>query len=144
MNVLVDTDAWLSIVNPQDSNHGKAKALLVRLYEEGATLLFLPTTISEFVAIAVSKLGLKQVQAVIQPMTSPLDHLILPMDEKLTDEAIETFLTQTSKGESLFDCFVMAAARKYKTDAIFSFDKGYKKTKNDFKLVEDLFPNVNW
>ena len=63
---------------------------------------------------------------------------MLEIDHELTEDALDRFYHQTSKKESLFDCYVMAAASKYQVDAIFSFDQGYKKAKNKFKLVEDI------
>ena len=65
-----------------------------------------------------------------------LPFISLDMTEALIAEAIAIYLEQTSKKESLFDCYVMAAAKKIKADAIFSFDKGYQK--NGFKLVSDI------
>ena len=138
MITVIDTDAWLAIVNPSDALHLKAKAVLKMLDAENAHLLLLPTTLAEFTTVATSKIGLERTKDVISILIGEGNHVLLEIDDVLTVKAVEVFLEQTSKKESLFDCFVMAAARKYKADCIFSFDKGYTKTKNGFKLAAYL------
>ena len=52
--------------------------------------------------------------------------------------AIENYFNpKMSKKNTLFDCVVAAVAKKYKVDAIFSFDDFYKKS--GFTLTEDYF-----
>ncbi|MFH0937494.1 MAG: type II toxin-antitoxin system VapC family toxin [Candidatus Daviesbacteria bacterium] len=142
MNIIVDSDALLALINLNDSLHSEAKVLLNKLYAKKVQLLILPTTLSEFSLIAVNRIGLPQVKAVVAVWTEGGDHQIVEIDKDLINFAVRLFQKQTSKEESLFDCFVMAAASKYKYEAIFSFDKGYKKTKNNnlnLKLAADLF-----
>lgn len=50
--------------------------------------------------------------------------------------ALNYFSPITSKKNTLFDCIVAAVAEEYKADAIFSFDKFYKK--KGFKLASEL------
>ena len=138
MITVIDTDAWLAIVNPSDALHLKAKAVLKMFDRENAHLLLLPTTLSEFTTVAASKIGLERTKDAVKVLIDEENHALLEIDDVLTGKAVEVFLEQTSKKESLFDCFVMAGARKYKADCIFSFDKGYSKTKNGFKLASDL------
>jgi hypothetical protein len=57
---------------------------------------------------------------------------VYPISDDITHNAVSFYKTQTSKKESLFDCYVMAAAKKLAADCIFSFDKGY--VKNGFVL----------
>ena len=138
MITVIDTDAWLAIINPSDALHPKAKAVLKALYEQNAHLLLLPTTLSEFATVATDKIGLERTKDIVKVLIDAETHVLLEIDDALTAKAVEVFFEQTSKKESLFDCFVMAASRKYKADCIFSFDNGYTKTKNGFKLAADL------
>lgn len=143
MNVIIDSDALLALINANDSLHSEAKTLLEKLYAKSAQLMMLPTTLCEFSLIAVNKIGLPQTKAVVAVWTTGTNHQVIEIDKELINLAVRLFQKQTSKEESLFDCFVMAAASKYKYDAIFSFDKGYKKVKNNnlnLKLTSDLFP----
>jgi predicted nucleic acid-binding protein len=59
---------------------------------------------------------------------------IIPVDESLLRTAQKYFERQKSWRETMFDCVNMAVAEVYEVEAIFSFDKGYKK--NGFKLLE--------
>ena len=138
MITVIDTDAWLAIVNPSDALHLKAKAVLKALDRENAHLLLLPTTLSEFTTVAAGRIGLERTKDVIKALIDAGTHVLLEIDDALTATAVEVFFEQTSKKESLFDCFVMAASVKYKADCIFSFDNGYTKTKNGFRLASDL------
>ncbi len=147
MNIIVDTDALLALINPPDSLHLKAKALLTAMFAQEVQLFLLPTTLSEFSLIAASRVGLNQTKAVVEVWTEGSNHQMIEIDKKLIDSAVKLFQKQTSKEESLFDCFIMAAAVRYEYDAIFSFDKGYLKNINaglKLKLVSDLFPCINW
>lgn len=143
MNVIIDSDALLALINTNDSLHSEAKVLLEKLYAKSVQLIMLPTTLSEFSLIAVNKIGLPQTKAVVAVWTEGVNNQVIEIDKELINFAVRLFQEQTSKEESLFDCFIMAAASKYKYDAIFSFDRGYKKVKNNnlnLKLVFDLFP----
>lgn len=143
MNIIVDTDALLALINPKDALHAKAKALLIELHAQSAQLILLPTTLSEFSLIAASRVGLNQTKAVAEIWTEGSNHQMIEIDKELINSAVKLFQKQTSKEESLFDCFVMAAATRYEYDAIFSFDKGYLKKINaglKLKLVSGLFP----
>lgn len=145
MNILVDSDALLALVNSNDSLHAKAKAFLIEIHKQGGNLIVLPTTLSEFSLVAANKVGLDQAKAVVEVWTEGANHQVLEIDQELIDSALKSYRKQTSKEESLFDCFIMAAASRYKYDGIFSFDKGYQKTINSdlqLKLVSDLFLNA--
>jgi predicted nucleic acid-binding protein len=147
MTIIVDTDALLALINPADSLHAEAKAILIELHARGAKLALLPTTLSEFALISANRVGLDQTKAVVEVWTRGLSHQVLVINQELTVSAIKLFRKQTSEEESLFDCFVMAASQKYNFDAIFSFDHGYLKQKNQdlkLKLVSSLFPDLNW
>lgn len=147
MNIIVDTDALLALINSHDSLHAEAKALLTAMFAQESQLFLLPTTLAEFSLIAASRVGLNQTKAVVEVWTTGTNHQMIEVDKDLIDSAVKLFQKQTSKEESLFDCFVMAAASKYKYDAIFSFDKGYLKNINadqKLKLASELFSYINW
>lgn len=146
MNILVDTDALIALTNKDDSLHLQTKALLIELHKSGAKLFLLPTTLSEFALISTNKIGLMQTKAMVEVWTKGSSHKILNINNELTLNSLKIYHAQTSKEESLFDCYIMAASKLQKMDAIFSFDKGYKKLKNQhlkLKLVSDLYPSIN-
>lgn len=141
---LIDTDAMFAIVHDEDVLHKQAMALLAELIRYGCNFLVLPTTISEFATLVTFRIGRERAQAVVEVWSEGAENTILEIDDAMSKNAIKRYQTQTSKEESLFDCYVMAAAEKYKVDCIFSFDKGYKKQRNGFTLAHELFPSLSW
>lgn len=145
MKVIIDTDALLGIFNPADSHHSQTVTISKNLAEKNIDTEILTTTLGEFALLATSKIGLKPTQHAIKILSETMT--IIETTREITQAAISIYEKQTSKEESLFDCFIMAAAKLQKMDAVFSFDKGYKKTKNhdlNIKLVSELFLNINW
>lgn len=145
MRVIIDTDALLGVFNPTDNHHSKAILITKRLVEKGIDTVILATTLAEFALLATSKMGLKETKQAIKTLKQ-FNITILEVREQTSQTALSIYNSQTSKEESLFDCFIMAAAKLQRMDAIFSFDKGYKKVKNQdlkLKLVSDLFQNLN-
>lgn len=135
MNVIVDTDVLLGLYNSGDIHHSEAVELAKKVLEKKMNIFILPTTLGEFALLASSKIGKRDSQKAISHLMNS-DFLTTDITLELTKEAIELYEKQTSKEESLFDCFIMATAKKLFCDGIFSFDKGYRK--NGFKLIEEL------
>lgn len=62
---------------------------------------------------------------------------LIGVDDFIYSQAVEKFFKdKASKKDILFDYIVAAAAEEYKTEAVFSFDKFYKK--HNFKLASEL------
>ena len=135
MITVVDTDALLGLFIPQDVHHIHALELLERLVHLEAETLILPTTLSEFALLATSRIGMRQTKAAVDELTGT-SFVTCDIAEADTKEALTLYKAQTSKEESLFDCYVMAVAKKLAADCIFSFDRGYRK--NGHMLVEDF------
>ena len=126
MNAIVDTDVLLGLFNTNDANHLKAVALARVTLDRGINIFILPTTLCEFALLASSRIGAKQAQQAVSTLTTS-DYLGIDINEEITKEAVTLYEQQTSKEESLFDCFIMIAAKKIKADFILSFDRGYVK-----------------
>jgi predicted nucleic acid-binding protein len=135
MTTVIDTDALLGIFRPGDPHHLTSLALLDKLFQRDDEIFLLSTTLAEFALLASSRIGIKETKKSVKLiMTS--NYPTLDITEGLTAKAVELYYGQTSKEESLFDCYVMAAAWKIHADYIFSFDKGYEK--NGFMLAKDF------
>lgn len=135
MNVIIDTDALLGLFNAKDALHKQSLRLAEKLLKKRANIFILPTTLAEFALLASSRVGLDQTQAAIKHL-SDSDYLPVEISENITKATVDLYLKQTSKEESLFDCYVMTGAIIVKADFIFSFDQGYKK--NGFNLASSL------
>lgn len=137
MNTLIDTDVLLGLFNTADPHHKTATLLAKKLVKKGINTLLLPTTLGEFALVASHKIGREETQKVTNLLiNSPMP--IIEVDEGLTKNAVSFYQRQTSKEESLFDCYVMAAAKKLGIRHIFSFDDGYTKKINGFQLASEL------
>lgn len=135
MKVFIDTDALLGLVYHIDPHHRSATRILAELKTKNVDLLLLPTTLAEFSLMATSRIGMAKTKRAVSDFVR-IYTILLPITEELTQGALNIYDRQTSKEESLFDCYIMAAATQYKADCIFSFDRGY--IKNGFILIEDF------
>lgn len=136
MITVIDTDALLALFNSSDSLHKKASGLLLQLSKKKGVTFILPTTLSEFALLASSRIGAYETRQIVHQLISK-GYLSIDITDKITKEAVELYQKQTSKEESLFDCYAMVGANYIKADCIFSFDEGY--TKNGFVLIADYF-----
>lgn len=137
MNTLIDTDALLGLFNIGDPHHKTATFLAKRLVKKGINTLLLPTTLGEFALVASYKIGRTETQKAVAYLTK--SHIpIIEVDEGLVNSAVAIYKKQTSKESSLFDCYIMAAAKKLGIKYIFSFDEGYTQKINKFRLVSDM------
>lgn len=132
MKIIVDTDALLGLFNTNDSLHRLSVLTAKKIATKKANIFILPTTLCEFALLASSRIGFKETQKAVELLAGS-DYLTVELTEKETKEAVSLYHKQTSKEESLFDCFVMVAAKRIGADGIFSFDKGY--VKNGLNLV---------
>lgn len=132
---IVDTDALFALSNIEDALNARAKLVASSFFELGLELAFLPTVLGEFAGLTATRFGRAWAQQAIDHITK-VQYLHVDVGEKLTLQALAFYRKQTSKGNTLFDCFVMSAAEAYKAVCIFSFDRGY--IKNGFVLAEDF------
>ena len=135
---IIDTDFLLSLFNPVDVNNNKAVKILKKAQKDSLSVYILPTTICEFSLIAAGKIGKEEAKEAVKTVSGK-DFILIDINEPFVKKGLEIFYKQTSRNESLFDCFVMSAVNQYKIDIIFSFDRGYKK--NGYRLAEELYKN---
>ena len=140
MITIIDTDALLGIFNPKDPHNKASVVLLDKLLQRDDEIFLLSTTLAEFALLASSRIGIRETKKSIKRIMAS-DYSTLNITEEVTAKAVELYFKQTSKEESLFDCYVMVAAWKISADYIFSFDKGYEK--NGFVLAKDLLEDNN-
>src|SRR3712207_7022959 len=105
MTTIVDTDTLIGLVDPTDALHTRAKTVTQQFAQYEAAMYILPTTLTEFTQIAVDRLGFTQTQGTIAHFVQA-GYNMVPITEKVTVGAITLYQAQTSKKESLFDCFV--------------------------------------
>jgi predicted nucleic acid-binding protein len=135
--IIVDADAIVSQAFIDDSNHEKTMQLGKKLHAHGARLLFPSTTIVEAVTTLQRKLSNPQLaESTLALLTNP-SIITEVVDQDILREAKKLFDPQGSKKNTFFDCIVATLAKTQNADAIFSYDKWYKKL--GFTLVSELF-----
>jgi predicted nucleic acid-binding protein len=141
MTTLIDTDALIAIVIENDALHPQTVALHQRLANEGAKVLLLSSALAEFVSMCTNKIGVARTQQAVQ--TFIRTYSLCHVDDNIMEEALPLYYKQTSKENSLFDCYIMIASKKFTVDFIFSFDGGYKQ--NGFQRIAEFLnvPPVN-
>ena len=136
MIVVVDSDGLIGVSNAQDTHYLASLSLIQRLNQKKVKYLYPATTIAEATAILQIRLNKPDTaNQIIESVKLGLFH-IEPVDREILVSATTFLKGSASKHTTLFDAIVAAMAQKYHADAIFSFDKFYKKI--GFKLAGDL------
>jgi len=134
--VIVDADAIVAQAYPDDSNHQTAINISNKLTELNAKVIYPATAITEAITVLQGRLNSgATAYGTAVTFTEPGVQIAEVKQETLR-VAIKYFSPNTSKKNTLFDCIVAAVAEENKADAIFSFDKFYKK--QGFILAGDL------
>ncbi len=136
--IIVDADALISFVYVNDANHTRAKAIMQHVVTTEAYILYPTTAICEAVTVLKRKLNAPQDAAAVVKKFQSGDLPIHAVDQEILELAGDLFDPHGSKKNTLFDAVIAAIAKRYKADAIFSFDEWYKK--QGFTLASDLLP----
>ena len=134
--VVVDSDAIIAQTRHDDLHHKTAESITNRLLTLHTRFIYPATAIAEAATHMQRALSNSQgAYNTIQFMTNPKVQ-IAEINQQTFAKALQYFSSKISKKITIFDCIVAAIAKERKADAIFSFDKFYKK--NGFKLATEL------
>ena len=136
LTIIVDADAIIAQADPNDLHHQAATLISESLVNTSAQVIYPVTAIAEsnaYMQRVLNSTASAYGTAVV--FTDPSIQ-VAEVNQETLRNALRFFSPTTSKKNTLFDCTVAAIAEEYKADAIFSFDKFYKK--NGFKLVSEL------
>lgn len=134
--VIVDSDALIAQVNPKDSHHQKATRVSKKLINMNAQVIYPATMIAEATAHMQRVLNsTASAYGTVELIVNPAVH-VAEVNQQTLVKALDYFSPKTGKKNTLFDCIVASVAEKYQADAIFSFDKFYKK--HGFRLASEL------
>lgn len=137
--IIVDSDALIALFNKDDAHAEKAERLFEALHEQRARLIYPATTLVETIDTLQRRLKKHENAAQIAMLIAEAKFAtesIETIDGHCLKEAVIFFKFSKSNSSTLADGVVAAVAKKYKADAIFSFDGWYKK--QGFTLVTDL------
>jgi len=137
LTVVVDTDVIIAQAYTKDLHHEKTLKLHHRLLNLNAYALYPATSVAEAITVLQRKISDKTLAYKVALSFTHPNAEILEINQKVLSLAVKKYYNHlTSKKNTLFDCIVAASTDIYKADAIFSFDKFYKK--QGFKLASDL------
>ena len=134
--VIGDADSIIAQTNPNDVHHQKATVISNTLKNKDAQVIYPATAILEAVTHMQRVLNSTASAYGTAVFFSNPNIQVAEVNQDTLRGAIKYFDPDTSKKNTLFDCTVAAIAQKYQADAIFSFDKFYKK--KGFKLASEL------
>lgn len=134
--VIIDSDAIIALFNDKDSNSKRAMDILQELNKNGITIIYPATTIVEVITTLQRKIHKPKIVKAIVELIKNGNLPIESVNGDVILKSFEIFNPDGSKKDTLFDAVVATIAKKYTADAIFSFDKGYKKL--GFKLITDI------
>lgn len=134
--VVMDADGIIAQQNPDDIHNPEALRITKYLSENNALVVYPSTAIVE---------AATHIQRVLNSTASAYGTAVVFTDpnvqvaevnQETLKGALKYFSPTTAKGNTLFDCIVATVAEEQSADAIFSFDKFYKK--QGFKLASEL------
>ena len=135
--VIGDADSLIALVNNDDSNHQKAKTIILGLAKKKYAIVYPNTAILEAITALTRKLNLKNKAGLIANQYLEGGFSLVWVDEEIQREALGFQIENAvSKKNTVFDCLVVACAKKVSAAGIFSFDKWYSKL--GFKLAAEL------
>lgn len=128
--ILIDADAMVALVNPDDPSHAMAEKLGGEIDGEGVNVIISDPAFGEAVTVIAQDTGLEKA-ILFAEKTLASSAEIVEVDSILRRAGLDIFKKQTSKNTRFTDCVNMAIMKEEGIDTIFSFDKHYKK--NGFK-----------
>ncbi len=133
---MVDSDALIGSLYSQDQHFKISKQIRVKLAKLNAKLVYPATVIVETATFLQGRLNKPELAEQVIGLVTNQELIIEAIDGEILQEASAFVDFSGSKHNTLFDAIVAAVAKKYKADAIFSFDKFYKS--KGFKLASEL------
>lgn len=121
--VLVDSDFWLALFIPGDSNQEAAEKLLNHLSRKETVLITTSLVVGEVATVLSHKLGQKAARDFLGHFEVQTVHIT----EQLHERALEWFVDTTERGTSYVDCANVAVIEKMGIQYICAFDKVYHK-----------------
>ncbi len=124
--LFIDASAYLSLLNPNDTNHQHALNLAKKLSRK--KLVTSQAVLGEVLTVGSMRfdkqITVKFVEKILSSQT-----LIVLESQKLTTIAFSLFKKVKSKNISWIDCYSQAIINVYNITDVFTFDKDFAKLK---------------
>ena len=124
--IILDTSAFLSLGNIEDSNYQKAAAISKQI-EKGKLSIIVPGEIfTEIVNVVGKKIGHQAAVLQAKKIFSSANFTIMDTNHQIRENAFNKFQKQP-QSVSFTDCLVMAFVDEFETKEIFGFDDTFRK-----------------
>lgn len=123
MTVLVDTSAFLAILDRSDGERDRALATLGDLSRSGVELVTHQYVVVETIALAQRRLGLGAVRRFVDDLLPVAD--VVWVDQSIHAEALEALLASGSRSVSLVDRVSFLVMRRRGIGTAFAFDDDF-------------------
>lgn len=135
--VIGDADSLVALASKNDANHERARKIVKALKVENYVVVYPNTAILEAMVALKRKLNLNDKAQLIARQFLRGVIRVIWVEEEIQKNALN-FLMENSKSKknTVFDCLVVASAKKISAVGIFSFDKWYSRL--GFKLAHEL------
>ena len=124
--ILVDSDAFVGRINPNDAHHERANRIFQAFAEKKTRLVTTSFVVAETATVLSHRASQSLARVFLEVMgrgNIPVIHI----DEALQATALDIFSKQTKRGTSVTDCANVVVIRRMGIAEIFSFDQGYPK-----------------
>jgi predicted nucleic acid-binding protein len=124
--VLVDTAAWIALVNSRDELHSRAEQIMAELRRSNSALLTTEFVLLEVAnALCTSAWRVKAVK-LIDGFRSVSNLRIVPADTMLLAEGWELYRSRPDKEWSLTDCTSTVILQKEQIEQVFTSDHHFE------------------
>jgi predicted nucleic acid-binding protein len=123
MKVLVDTSAFLAVIDVNEQNHAAARRIWEQLIRDEAILICTNYVLLESLALIQSRFGIALVKAFEDNLVPYLN--VEWVDETLHQAGVAALLIANRRHLSLVDCISFETARRLGLDTVFAFDQHF-------------------
>jgi uncharacterized protein len=124
--VLVDTAAWIALVNTRDELHSRAEQTMAELRRLKSTLVTTEFVLLEVANALCTSAWRGKAIKLIDGFRSVPDLHIIPADSSLLAEGWQLYCGRPDKEWSLTDCTSMVVMRKERIEQVFTSDRHFE------------------